>query len=229
MTQLSIDAVLDKIQKGAVGTGPLPLIEVPHYSTGYWLRIATDDPKPFIDWLTASDIEYWFLVREWSKREKPHLHITILDPEPDKKWFVATLQDSFPWCKGGDKFNCQLIKDVQKCCSYSLKDGDEPNHWYYGFGDKFIAHCKAISRKKFSKDTFMIRFQKIKDIFLLSAECNDYSQFLVNWIKLKCEYEQSINWSYMENYATMLACKKGGEDRIVNFVQEKLDAKLRLF
>jgi len=163
----------------------------------YMLRLTPMD-KYDIHCVTAMliDVQYanhWLISTETSAKGKLHFHCLFtceFDPRGNIKNWLSELFPG-PWKKedGNKRYNLELVTDLRKCMTYIVKDGSYINSTT--INPDYIADCVKKSFKKYSKEEFTLRFEKLKADYKEDIITNKELRAAI--IRLKGEYRQPIN------------------------------------
>lgn len=182
--------------------GSLPILN--SQEVGKWVHVR-------LNHLGTLDAYYDFLKKSFKKFvvciEKPgtpqqHFHAVF---EWDKKLedigdFLRTYDSKI---KGNKSFSSSWMKG-ENLFAYVVK---ESIFKFEGFSKKEIEIFQKKSYLKYSKEEFAKKLNKITDEYL-TTEGMHISKFIYMFIQLKVEYKQVINENYIQQYATMVMCKK---------------------
>lgn len=206
----------------------LPIIKPKELkSNPYMLRLSplgVYEKKEIFVFLKEIDAQ-WVMSTESSSKDKLHYHIVLateLEEEEMREHIRVFLSRHFPNPKRGDankQYNLKCIEDFDVSIQYILKDG------VYEYCEEicpsYIQAKYDLSFKKYDKVTFAKRLEQLKQDFKI-GEIVSVKEFMIEFVKLKSEYRQPINMTYIHQTAVSCDINRNPR-RSRNYVESYLD------
>lgn len=154
-----------------------------------------------------------YIISKEKGKGKFHIHSVMgfeLDlPEAKARQFIKELFD----VKGNKDYSFVPVKKLKQCMSYIQKDGE---YLYCNIPKSFIELRAKMSSKKgdFKNELLTIEEAYYQD--KLSRH-----EFKVEYIWLKCQYNQNIYMHHVDAYALKHHFRKGGKGVISKFLIDR--------
>lgn len=195
-------------------------------------RLTTDTPKETI--LNDLKPHYKKIIISQEIASKQHYHILLTHEDSNSKNANQNLKNLllklYPQMKGNKDYAITETRQgtLTRLAAYTVKDGDFISH---GFTSEELKLFKMLSYKKYTKKEFSDSLNKIIETWITNQKPSQFMteqdrdndlQLLVNqYITLKVEYNQNLNYTTIVNYINLIYAKKYGTQMAVDSVMTK--------
>lgn len=175
----------------------------------YFLRLTPEnnnytwqDVELLVKNLSVDDV--WFMSEELSKKAVKHYHIVFwhiagVDPRDEiKQWLVAQFPGAWKKQDGNKRYNLQQCSDVEKCMTYTSKDGDHLNGT--GINCEYIKYVNSKSFQK--KDTRISQLLVAREQYLLGNFDDRYLFDTACDVYIATSSTGSLNMTFVRNFIT---------------------------
>lgn len=170
--------------------------------------------------------KYLQIIVSQESATRPHFHCLILHTDTNVKNAQQNLRNflKMKWkLKGNGGY---AITETKKGTStrlgaYVVKDG---NFCSYGISKDVIEGFKAVSYKKYTKNEFQEKLNKMREDFLKN-DSDDIKDFIESYVRLKIAFNQNLNANTIVNYINLINAQKFGPSEIISSIFAKFNSQ----